>query len=86
MFTYKIVQRDVENPKGGTSLYVNSPNTLTDSETRQLRGILLTTRRSYANMKANTSEIVMEALRKFEQDTGIKLSPCQKPYIEKFVF
>lgn len=88
-YLYKITEKDVDGCGSDAEKYVSSDTKLTEIESSELSRILaavqeLSCSEGYEDME--TGDMVEEALRRFEDATGKKLTMTSSPFVGTFIF
>lgn len=85
-YIYKITEKDVDGCGSNAEEYVSSDTKLTETESSELSRILTAVKETEDYEDMETGDMVEEALRKFEDATGKKLTMTSSPFAETFTF
>ena len=85
-YIYKITEKDVDGCGSDAEEYVSSDTKLTETESSELSRILAAVKEIEDYEDMETGDMVEEALRKFEDATGKKLTMASSPFAGTFTF
>ena len=85
-YIYKITEENVDGCGSNAEEYVSSDTKLTETESSELSRILAAVKETEDYEDMETGDMVEEALRKFEDTTGKKLTMTSSPFEGTFTF
>lgn len=85
-YIYKITEKDVDGCGSNAEEYVSSDTELTETESSELSRILTAVKETEDYEDMETGDMVDEALRRFEDATGKKLTMTSSPFAGTFTF
>ena len=85
-YIYKITEKDVDGCGSDAEEYVSSDTKLTETESSDRSRILAAVKETEDYEDMETGDMVEEALRKFEDATGKKLTMTSSPFAGTFTF
>lgn len=85
-YIYKITEKDVDGCGSDAEEYVSSDTKLTETESSELSRILTAVKETEDYEDMETGDMVEEALKRFEDATGKKLTMTSSPFAGTFTF